>query len=566
MERDPFDRDQGGSDVRPRSSGATSATSRRRRSATPRPDYLAPIDDSAPVSGHTPPPETGASAADIARARLGARQGPRVSRASGRSGRRASRSPRSTCWPPPPTAGATPSRSSTRARPGCRSSTRSTPARSTSSSTATTSSRGAIGPVDAAGRGDAEPGDLVGGRAVDRRDLRRTPSRQLRHRRRLGCRADPAARRRRPPDARARTPRAGAHRPARNGTCSWPARCARTTTSSRRCSPTSCSRPRAAPTSRSTGGCSSWSAGGSSSSRASRRTDRGRAGGPGLHDPPLEVARRGRDDHARSARGAQRADRASKLELLAAFERVAARSVRPRGRADRRRPGVLLPARTCASGSSPTRPRSTSSCASATTRSSARCARSTGRSSARSTGSRPAPARRWRSPATCGSRPNGASFLLAFGRVGLDPGQRRDVVAAPARRPGRAAEMALLTEPLSAPTRSASGSSCGWCPADQLMAEARAVAVRLAGVAPRAVALTKRALDDAWDSSSRRRSRPRRASRARPARRPTTPRASRPSSRSGRRGSPGSRSAPVGGFSGLTPSGTAHRMHLTIVS
>ena len=33
------------------------------------------------------------------------------------------------------------------------------------------------------------------------------------------------------------------------------------------------------------------------------------------------------------------------------------------------------------------------------------------------------------------------------------------------------------------------------------MDEARAVAVRLAGLAPRAVALTKRALDAAWDSS-----------------------------------------------------------------
>jgi 2-(1,2-epoxy-1,2-dihydrophenyl)acetyl-CoA isomerase len=38
-------------------------------------------------------------------------------------------------------------------------------------------------------------------------------------------------------------------------------------------------------------------------------------------------------------------------------------------------------------------------------------------------------------------------------------------------------------------------------PADALAADAHAVAVRLAGLAPRAVALTKRALDAAWEGS-----------------------------------------------------------------
>ena len=57
--------------------------------------------------------------------------------------------------------------------------------------------------------------DLVRLRAVDRRDLRRAPPRQLRHRRRLGRGPDPAARRRRPPDPRARAARPDPHRPAR---------------------------------------------------------------------------------------------------------------------------------------------------------------------------------------------------------------------------------------------------------------------------------------------------------------------------------------------------------------
>jgi 2-(1,2-epoxy-1,2-dihydrophenyl)acetyl-CoA isomerase len=38
-------------------------------------------------------------------------------------------------------------------------------------------------------------------------------------------------------------------------------------------------------------------------------------------------------------------------------------------------------------------------------------------------------------------------------------------------------------------------------PGDQLLDEAREVAVRLAGLAPRAVGLTKRALREAWNGS-----------------------------------------------------------------
>ena len=79
MERDPFDRDQGGSDVGrdfERDFGDEPPAAIRDAA----PDYLAPIDDSAPVSGHTPPPETSRIGCRHARARLGARQGPRVSR------------------------------------------------------------------------------------------------------------------------------------------------------------------------------------------------------------------------------------------------------------------------------------------------------------------------------------------------------------------------------------------------------------------------------------------------------------------------------------------------------
>ena len=64
MERDPFERDQGGgSDVGrdfERDYGDEPAPAFRDAA----PDFLAPIDDSAPVSGHTPPPESSGSAAD----------------------------------------------------------------------------------------------------------------------------------------------------------------------------------------------------------------------------------------------------------------------------------------------------------------------------------------------------------------------------------------------------------------------------------------------------------------------------------------------------------------------
>ena len=108
------------------------------------PDYLAPIDDSSPVSGHTPAPESDDLRRRFARARLGPRPGPDLSRLppgrdAGPRHRLARPRPRS----PRTVRSATPSRCSTSGRPACRSSTRSTPARTTSSSMATTCCRGA---------------------------------------------------------------------------------------------------------------------------------------------------------------------------------------------------------------------------------------------------------------------------------------------------------------------------------------------------------------------------------------------------------------------------------------
>src|SRR6187401_2155489 len=61
--------------------------------------------------------------------------------------------------------------------------------------------------------------------------------------------------------------------------------------------------------------------------------------------------------------------------------------------------------------------------------------------------------------------------------------------------------MALLTEPLSATDAERFGLVVRVVQAEKLAEEARAVATRLAGLAPRAVALTKQALDAALESS-----------------------------------------------------------------
>ena len=64
--------------------------------------------------------------------------------------------------------------------------------------------------------------------------------------------------------------------------------------------------------------------------------------------------------------------------------------------------------------------------------------------------------------------------------------------------PAKAAELALLTEPLSAVDAERFGLVARVVPVADVVAEAQAIATRLAGLAPRALALTKHALDRAW--------------------------------------------------------------------
>lgn len=94
-----------------------------------------------------------------------------------------------------------------------------------------------------------------------------------------------------------------------------------------------------------------------------------------------------------------------------------------------------------------------------------------------------------------------ATFSLAFGRVGLVPDSGATWFLPRLVGATRAAELALLNEPVSATDAVRLGLVGRVVPADQLATEASAVAARLAAGAPRAIALTKRALDAAWDRS-----------------------------------------------------------------
>jgi len=91
-----------------------------------------------------------------------------------------------------------------------------------------------------------------------------------------------------------------------------------------------------------------------------------------------------------------------------------------------------------------------------------------------------------------------ASFALAFGRVGLVPDSGATWFLPRLVGATRAAELALLNDPVSAADAVRLGLIGRVVPAAELAAEARAVAARLAAGAPRAIALTKRALDAAW--------------------------------------------------------------------
>jgi 2-(1,2-epoxy-1,2-dihydrophenyl)acetyl-CoA isomerase len=91
-----------------------------------------------------------------------------------------------------------------------------------------------------------------------------------------------------------------------------------------------------------------------------------------------------------------------------------------------------------------------------------------------------------------------ASFLLAFGRIGLVPDSGATWFLPRLVGAAKAAELALIGDALSAADAERFGLVAKVVPAASLGAEARAVAQRLAALAPRALASTKHALDRAW--------------------------------------------------------------------
>jgi 2-(1,2-epoxy-1,2-dihydrophenyl)acetyl-CoA isomerase len=94
----------------------------------------------------------------------------------------------------------------------------------------------------------------------------------------------------------------------------------------------------------------------------------------------------------------------------------------------------------------------------------------------------------------------GASFVLAFGRIGLVPDSGATWFLPRLVGPARAAELALLNEPLSAEDALRLGLVSRVVPADRLLDEARAMAAQVAAGAPIANALTRRALRRALES------------------------------------------------------------------
>jgi len=89
----------------------------------------------------------------------------------------------------------------------------------------------------------------------------------------------------------------------------------------------------------------------------------------------------------------------------------------------------------------------------------------------------------------------GASFVLAFGRIGLVPDSGVSWLLPRLVGSARATELLLLPDPLTAEEAARIGLVGRVVPADRLMDEARSLAGRLAAGAPVALALTKRALD-----------------------------------------------------------------------
>src|SRR5688572_1650998 len=94
-----------------------------------------------------------------------------------------------------------------------------------------------------------------------------------------------------------------------------------------------------------------------------------------------------------------------------------------------------------------------------------------------------------------------ASFMEAFGRVGLVPDTGSSWFLPRLVGPARAAEMIFTADSVDAATAERIGLVNRVVPADSLMDEANALAARLAQAAPIALALAKRALNRALNST-----------------------------------------------------------------
>jgi 2-(1,2-epoxy-1,2-dihydrophenyl)acetyl-CoA isomerase len=92
----------------------------------------------------------------------------------------------------------------------------------------------------------------------------------------------------------------------------------------------------------------------------------------------------------------------------------------------------------------------------------------------------------------------GARFVLAFGRIGLVPDSGATWFLPRLVGSSRAAAMMLIGDPVGADEALRIGLVHQVVPEDQLQTAARALADRLAGAAPAAVAMTKAALDRSW--------------------------------------------------------------------
>ncbi|MEJ7748329.1 MAG: enoyl-CoA hydratase-related protein [Candidatus Limnocylindrales bacterium] len=91
-----------------------------------------------------------------------------------------------------------------------------------------------------------------------------------------------------------------------------------------------------------------------------------------------------------------------------------------------------------------------------------------------------------------------ARLVLAFARLGLIPDSGLTWLLPRLVGPARAAELALIGDPLSAEAAQAIGLIGRVVPAAELMPAANEIADRLAAMAPAALSLTKRLLADTW--------------------------------------------------------------------